>query len=657
MFFSRKNKENKKVTSKKNKKDNAKALVLDVEQTNANKNTKAIEKGMRNVKDIFAPPSFDRGNDNYIGVGNKYVRNFVLNGYPTGVQVGWLDQIFNYEGDMDTAIYIEPADDRTALDELTTKITQFESQLAIETQKGNIKNITRLRNTVIKLYEQREKLEQNYENLFYVEITSNLYANSKEDLDKQTQKLDNKLRGRKIYMMPTYLRQDDGYKSVLPIGKTYIPDMFRNLNSGALTACFPFYNSEISHTTGVFCGVNLATATPVFIDFYDRSLLNNSNVTVFGQAGSGKTFFVSLLTMRSALRGIRTVIIDPEGEYKKLTKALGGSHIYIAPDSEHFINPFDVEEEDILDDNGFPTGEKIVDIKSKVADILNLIAVMAGGLNPEQRSIVAHVITKLYQDREFTEDPKSLYVTEPYFDEKTGEFYHDGMKKPMPIFSDFHEDLEEFANKESNRDLQQLANALKIFKKGGVYDMFDTYTSPELANFKNAPIVTFDISRLEESVLRPIGMYVALSWTWEKFVKKNPLIKKRVVCDEAWMLVNKNMAGVEFTSQFLENCSRRIRKRNGGLLVASQNFIEFANNEQGKSVLTNAVVNIFLRQDSTDIDALQDTFKLSDGERNFLLQAQRGEILIKMNGESSVAYVMPFEYEKQLIVKANTNNK
>lgn len=647
-MFKKKKKKNEEVVLEVNAPKCKSDLQVDINKKNEDK---ALEKGMRTIKDYFAPPSFDRGHEDFMKVGNKFVRNFVMQGYPTNISVGWLDQLYNYDGDMDTALYIEPADDRTALDELTNKITQFESQLSIESEKGNIKNITRLRNTITNLYEQRERLEQNYENIFYVQIATNLYSTSKDELDKETQKLDNKLKGRKIYLMPTYLRQDEGYKTVLPYGKAYIDDMFRNLNSGALTACFPFYNSEISHPNGVYVGVNLSTNTPVFIDFYDRNLLNNSNLTVFGQAGSGKTFFVSLLTMRSALRGVRTVIIDPEGEYKKLTRALGGSHIYIAPDSEHFINPFDIEEEEEVDDNGQPTGEKVVRIKDKVADILNLVAVMAGGISSEQRSIVAHVVSKVYEERGFTEDPKSLYITEPYFDEKTGEFYHDGMKKPMPTFSDFHDELEDYANKENNRELQKLSNALKIFRKGGVYDLFDCHTSPELADFKDAPIVTFDISKLEESVLRPIGMYIALSWTWEKFAKKNPLIKKRIVCDEAWMLVNKNMAGHEYTAQFLENCSRRIRKRNGGLLVASQNFIEFANSEQGKAVLTNAVVNIFLRQDSTDIDLLQDTFKLSDGERNFLLQAKRGEILIKMGGESSVAYVMPFDYEKELINK------
>jgi len=352
------------------------------------------------------------------------------------------------------------------------------------------------------------------------------------------------------------------------------------------------------------------------------------------------------LTLRSVLKGVRTVIIDPEGEYEMITKAVGGSNIYIAPDSDTRINPFDIEEEELKE------GGKVVKIKDKVADILNLVGVMAGGMNGEQRSLVSHVLKELYEEKGFNEHPDSLYVKEPYFDEDTGEFYHDGMKKPMPTFSDFHNRLEAYAMKEKNEDIKKLANTLKMFKKGGVYDMFDCQTSGELIDFKNSPIVTFDISRLEESVLRPIGMYIALSWTWEKFVKKNPHIKKRVVCDEAWMLVNKNMAGSQYTAQFLENSARRIRKRNGGLLVASQNFYEFANSEQGKAVLTNTVVNIFLRQDATDIDAVQSTFKLSDGERNFLLGAKRGEMLIKMNGESSVAYALSFPFEQQLISKA-----
>lgn len=612
------------------------------QNSNSNKEESVLGAGMVGVKDLFAPASFDRSDMNHLKVGSLYTRNFVMTGFPTNISVGWLDEIYNYEGDMDTALYINPADERTALDELTAKITQFESQLSVENERGSIRNVTRLRNTITSLYAQRERLEQNYESLFHIQIASNLYADTVEQLNKETKKLQNRLKGRKIYHQPTYLRQDDGYKTVLPFGLSYLPDKLRNFNSSALVACFPFYNSEISHPSGVFLGVNMQTNTPMLIDFYNRDLLNNSNLTIFGKAGSGKTFLVSVLTLRSTLKGIRTAIIDAEGEYKKLTDAVGGSYISIAQGSSSTINPFDIEEEEESD------GRMVVNIKDKVADVLNLVGVMSGGLTPEQRSIVSYVVSELYSDKGITEDPASLFEYDSKFDKKTGKLYSN-MKKAMPTFTDFHNKLEEVALREKNRELRSLANALKIFKKGGVYDMFDCQTSDELKNFKNSPIVSFDISKLEESILRPIGMYIALSWTWEKFGKKNPEIKKRIICDEAWMLTNKNMAGHEYTAQFLETNARRIRKRNGGLLVASQNFTEFADNPQGAAVLTNAVVNIFLEQSPTDIDGVQTTFKLSDGERQFLLSAKKGEFLIRMKNESSIAYALAFDFEKQII--------
>jgi len=603
--------------------------------------------GSRKPKDFIAPPSIDRSREDCLKIGNKYCRSFIVNGFPSIVQVGWLDDLFNSEGDMDTAIYVQPADDREALDELTAKITQFEAQLDIEMKRGNIRNITKLQATIEQLYDQRRKLEQNYENLFYIHIVSNLYENSLESLDKQTQKLTNRLKGRKIDLLPMYLRQEDAYKSGLPFGVNFIKDKMRNFNSGALTACFPFYNSEVSHKNGVFIGINLSTMTPVLIDFYDRSILNNSNASVFGQAGSGKTFFVSLLTLRSALKGVRTVIIDPEGEYRKLTQALGGAYIKLSPESKTYINPFDIEEE--LDPD---EGVRKVDIKTKVSDLLNLIVVMVGGVDNEQRSIVSSILTDLYnKDFGITEDPESLYEDDLLFDDERDELGY-RVRKTMPTLSDLHAKLEAYAQETNNENIMRLANTLKMFVKGGIYDLFDHQTSPELREFSNAPIVSFDVSQLEEGTLRPIGMYVALSWTWEKFVKKNRHIKKRIVCDEAWMLVNKNMAGSAYTATFLENCARRIRKRNGGLLVASQNFVEFADNPQGKAVLTNTICNIFLRQNSTDIDAVQETFKLSEGEKIFLSTAKRGEMLIKMNEESSVAFALAFPYEAELITNA-----
>ena len=619
------------------KKTTTKTKVMDKKDKNV------LGFGDRTVKDFIAV-DVDRTSEEYMKVGGKYVRSFLLNGYPSIVQVGWLEDLYSFDGDVDTVIHVVPSDERGALDQLTAKITQFEAQLEMESKKGNIRNITSLQDKISSLIAQRRALEQNYENLYYIQIGANIYDDSVESLRKQTEKLIGKLKGRRINVDEMYLRQEESYKSVLPIGQSFVKDKFRNFNSGALSACFPFYYSEISHKNGTFLGINSDTMTPVFVDFYDRSILNNSNASVFGQAGSGKTFFVSLLTLRSAIKGIRTIIIDPEGEYKKICDIVGGANLKISPDAKSGINPFDIEEE--IDDEGVV----FVDIKSKVADILNLIAVMVGGLTNEAKATVAHVIGETYKEAGITEDPNSLYEIGNFFDETTGELIQK-RKKPMPTLSNLRNNLEKYRKSaETNVEiLSPIVNTLGMFCKGGIYDMFDRQTSDNLKDFFDAPVVNFDISQLEESVLRPIGMYIAMTWTWEKFVKKNPKIKKRIVCDEAWMLVNKNMAGHEFTAQFLENCARRIRKRNGGLLVASQNFMEFADNPQGRAVLTNTVVNILLKQNPTDIDAVQEVFKLSGGEKQYLLTAKRGQILIRMNDESSQVYVLPFPDELALI--------
>ena len=165
------------------------------------------------------------------------------------------------------------------------------------------------------------------------------------------------------------------------------------------------------------------------------------------------------------------------------------------------------------------------------------------------------------------------------------------------------------------------------------------------------PIINFDIKALDSGgeTLRPIGMYIASTLIWDKFVKKMPGIKKRVIVDEAWMMLNKNMAGFQYTAKFLETLSRRIRKRHAGLLVASQNFSEFLECSEGQVVVKNSPFTIFLRQSETDLDKLSDTFRLTDGERNFVTRSSIGHILLKTDKGSSIIYTKSFPFEHKIL--------
>lgn len=639
---------------KKKKKSSENVVVISDDSINQDTQD-VLQFGTRSIDDMIAASSIKLHEDD-MEIGTNCMRVFALKGYPAGVGNGWLDDLYNYNGDMDVAIDIEPADDRKALDDLTAKITQYEAQLATENERGNIKHTTDLQAKISSLYEQRARLEQNVENMFHIQVLSMLYTGDVKELNKESQKLKSRLVGRKVVLEDLGLRQDAAFRTALPFTKQmYINEFYRNMNTGAASTMFPFYNSEISHRNGVFFAINTMTATPIYIDMYNKSLLDNANMSVFGKAGSGKTFFVSILTLRSALTGIRTVILDPEGEYGLVTERVNGSSIIIAPKSsdseQHCMNPFDIEEEEETDDNGKPTGRVVVNMKEKVASLLNLITVMCQGtLNPDIRSDIAMILTETYMQAGITDDPASLYVKSQQYDPASKKLTHGMHKKEMPTLSDFHALLVKYAKESGKEDLIKCADTLKMFIKGGVYDLFDCHTDVNV-DFNNAPVVRFDLSQLEESVLRPIGMFVALQWAWEMFAKKNPYVKKRIVVDEAWMFLKESMAGADYTADFLENCARRIRKRNGGLCVASQGFREFANSKQGQAVLQNTTVKCFMKQDSTDIMSVQDSFQLSDGEREYLLRLRRGEMLIKMQEESSEAYVFSFDFERKLIQK------
>lgn len=637
----------------KKEKKNKKQDLFVVDKKEAKKD--AFSDNIRTFKDSITPSELDIVDYNTLKVGENYVRNYVMQGYPSFVQVGWLDSLLNYSGNLDTTILVEPSDDRASIDQLTKQITALQAQYEQEAKEGKTSNLIAYSDKIHALEEQRRRIELNYESMYNVGIFANLTSKTLEDLDRRAEILEADLRGRRANFIPTNYRMISGYKTALPIDTNFFKEKLRNFTSGSLVACMPFIRGEICHPDGVYIGLNEYTGNNVMIDFYDKHSVNNTNISIFGRAGSGKSFFTSLLTMRSNLKGIRSAIIDPEGEYGGIARAMGGTVIDLNANSSTMINPFEVSEEEEMDNDGKMTGRTIVNLQEKYGDLVDLICICAGDVNQEQKSLISGVIIKLYEKFGITEDPNSLY--DRRIMSEGSQIYPNGKPKRMPQFADFYKLLDEEVKNRLAADasdtgtiaLRSMYNKLGMYCSGGAYPLLDCQSTINIKAIQEAPIVVFNVSKLEEGTLRPIGMYIAMSYVWDKIVKRNYSIRKRVIVDEAWMMLNEGYAGHEYTASFLEKCARRIRKRNAGLCVASQNFIEFVNCSQGQAVLMNTAVKMFLKQNETDIDALQQKFKISDGERQFLLQSKTGEVLIKTDTDSAVCAVTPFDIEKKII--------
>lgn len=636
-----------------------KGKIIDINKAaEENKNlnrASVLDKGVPKEKELIAPPSFKLGQEEELKVGNKFVRSFYLQGYPKAINIEWMDYIYNSDQDVDVSMYIEPINTGSAIDDIQKKITAKQTKLIIDRNRGEEANATKLQSEIDNLTNQKIKLEQTVEKLFATQVFFNLYSNSKKEMEHSSRDFDDFFNGRGAHIEPLYMRQDKAYKSATPYGKSYIQDEMRNVNTGQLTAMFPFYNAEINHIRGVKLGVNSITGNDISVDFYNRDIMLNSNINVFGTSGSGKTFLISLLTLRSVLRDIKTVIIDPEDEFYEVTHAVGGVTFNISQNSKQIPNPFDIEEEESFN-NQTNKIEKTLSVNNKVSDLINLIYVMYPHMSDLQASLTMNVLKKMYNTLGIEENkPYTLYKeSDNVYDSKTKTIQLSKVKKDMPTFSFFWSLLN--SELSSHPELKEEVAVLKRYTKDEAYGMFDTLTPEELKRFENAPVVNFNVNQLEESVLRPIGMFITLQWAWEKFGKKQYNQKKRVLIDEGWMLLSPNYEGSQYTGKMLETMSRRFRKLNGGLLIASQGIDEFIDTQSGRAILQNAFTTIFCKQNPNNYEKVASYFKLSQGEGNVLRNATKGMFLIKFNGTSAYGFAESNKFEKDAIEKSKARS-
>jgi conjugal transfer ATP-binding protein TraC len=603
------------------------------QQDTRNESKYTLAGGIPDLRDLAAPEGI-RVLDNYAQIGpERYVRAFYISQVPSSVFVGWLDELYNI-GDVDVAIHLYPGNNRDVIEELSVKINDLMAMQILDEKRGDYTNASLTKITLEDAWQLREEIQTNRNKMFYVTILFTIAADSIKELDRKSKIAEERLGGRAVHIKQAFLRQDEALKSVSPIGANRIIDVYRNFDLGAATALLPFNCADMAHEGGVFLGINLSTGAPVLYNpFIGKPVLSNPHMALIATSGAGKTTAVKLFTARAAYHGIKTLYIDPEGEYGSMAEELGGINVKLSPEEFGYLNPFDLEP----DEDG---GKEYVNLKEKVADLKGLISVMIEGsrekMTPEELVIVEDCLFEEYQERDITNDPDSLYERQNIL--RDGVYTSGYVKKPMPTLSSFYKRL-----KTKGPKVERLLLLLKPYLKNGSMGLFDGESE---INLKNARMINFDISGLEERFLRPFAMHVILSWVWEEFVKGDKESQKIVVVDEAWLSLK-----YKDTTDFLENMARRARKRKCSLCIATQNFKEFTNIQQGVAILSNIGTKIFMQQNPEEIKDVVTTFKLSDGQKNFLEKAGIGEAIIAAGKQVAAVVFTPTDFEKKYILR------
>lgn len=216
------------------------------------------------------------------------------------------------------------------------------------------------------------------------------YAPTREALDEQVMHLIGVAQAEGIELATLPYRQREGLNSVLPLGRNSVK-VGRLMLTDAIAIQSPFATLELSDFDGGYYGQNKGSLNLVMLN---RKRLASRNGIISGMPGSGKSFGAKREMSNTVLLNPDDdiIIIDPAGEFGLLAEAFGGCNIVFSPDTDTFLNPFDLSD--------VSHQPKATQLAFKIEAVLALSAASMAegseGLSDAERSIISRCVESAY---------------------------------------------------------------------------------------------------------------------------------------------------------------------------------------------------------------------------------------------------------------------
>jgi conjugal transfer ATP-binding protein TraC len=550
------------------------------------------------VVDVIAPAAIEASRSQLM-LDSRYARVLALAEYPRYVHPNWLGRLIDFDAPLDLSLHLEPLESAATIRRLTHKLVELQSSRMLDARSGKIASAERevAYEDVERL---RDALQRGEERVFSASLYLCLRANTLPALDDLTRRVEAALGGMLASSRPALYEMLPGFLSCLPAGQDHL-GRCRNLDTTSAATMIPFTSSHLSMERGILYGVSVHNNSLVIFDPFSREL-ENANKVVFAKSGAGKSYACKVEALRALMLGIEYYVIDPEDEYRRVCEAVGGQYIRLSGTSSHHINPFDLPAAAPKDDREArdPLAERLLTLQ----ELLGLMLADRGStLGQRERGALDAALLETYRRAGITRDPRTH-------------------SRPAPVLRDLYAVLREQGDPHgpSTSLRASLADRLERYVDGSLGRVFSSPTSVDL----DRPFVVFNVRDLEPE-LRPLGVYLIADYIWRQV--RGSRRPRMLLIDEAWSLMQH-----EEGARFLSSMARQARKHYLGLTTVTQDVEDFLATADGHTVLANSSVQLLMRQDSSTIDVVAQTFRLSAGEREFLLSCRKGEGLFFARG-------------------------
>ena len=429
-----------------------------------------LRKG-HNFKDFICPDTFEQNKD-YFKIGDRYGRVLFLKEYASYIKDSMVTELTELNRNMMLSIDVIPVPMDEAVREAENRRLGVETNITQWQRKQNANNnFSAIIPYDMEMQRKESKdflddLIQRDQRMFLCVLTIVHTANTKDQLDADTESLKTTASKNLCQLGILRFQQLDGLKTAMPFGQRKI-DALRTLTTESLAVFMPFKVQEIRHDNGIYYGQNIISKNMIVAD---RKELLNGNSFILGVSGSGKSFAAKNEMVSIMLRdpNADVIIVDPEREDSKLVKALGGEVIHISATSDNHINAMDMNSD-------YGDGANPVILKSEF--ILSLCEQLIGSnnLGAKQKSIIDRCTASVYR----------YYQQVNY-------------QGTPPTLQDFREEL----LKQNEPEAKEIALAIELFTDGSL----NTFAKQTNVN-TDSRLICYDILDLGKQ-LQPIGMLV-----------------------------------------------------------------------------------------------------------------------------------------------------
>ncbi|MGE4282323.1 MAG: VirB4 family type IV secretion system protein [Clostridia bacterium] len=578
--------------------------------------------------------------------GENMARVLLITNYPPRVRIGWLSRIANMEG-VTCSIHLSPANAGKLIEKINTSSGELAGKLnAGGSQLMMLRAEQQLKDANILL----QKIDQEQENVFYVTVVIMITARDKDDLDRKTKKVESALAASKMKGRTAMFRQEDALLAVSPYGNCpqSVKDIAsRNMPISTIAGSFPFIAAGLNDGLGYIFGKDSQGGIIILDTWLRGGDRTNSNWTILGAPGVGKTITVRHIFLNEYSHGTKIIIIDPEREYKDMCLNLGGQWINCGGGSGGRINPLQVkdvpiddeedEENTLFKDKGQGMGPLALHFQT----LRTFFKLYIKSLDDDSISTLEELLEELYRSRDITWDTDTSTIPSEQY----------------PVLKDLWELANKWADDESlsqkkRERCESLALKLRSSAVGADSALWNGHTTIKA----EADFIVLDTHDLQEAddTIKRTQYFNILTWAWQQ-MSKDREEKVLLGVDEAYLIVDPE---VPQALQFLRNVSKRIRKYMGGLAVITHSVVDFldpAVRRHGQALLDNPCFKFFMGADGKALEELTKLMNLTEAEQEMLAKKKRGHGLLIAGSKRVHATVELADHEMQIFGKGGGN--